>query len=177
MKINLYDILSVPAADRTVEAFFEDQEAVLQGERFKVSCEHPFSVRLKYVQKNEISVQLDVTVSVERCCSRCLEPVRRAYGLNLLHKIRTDTGMACTDESGEYDEVSYIEDCTLDVDMLILEELYTVLPPAVLCKEDCKGICKVCGANLNRQQCDCDQFVPDPRMAVFGDIFNQLKEV
>lgn len=177
MKINLYDILSVPAAEKSVEVYLEEQEAVLQGEKIRAYCETPFSVRIKHVQKNEVSVQLEMTASVERSCSRCLESVVKNYTLKLLHMVRTDTGTACTDESGEYDEVSYIEDCTLDVDRLVLDELITVLPPAVLCREDCKGICKVCGANLNRQQCDCDQFVPDPRMAVFGDIFNQLKEV
>ncbi len=42
---------------------------------------------------------------------------------------------------------------------------------------DSKGICRQCGRDLNTGTCDCDTFVPDPRMAVIKDIFNGNKEV
>ena len=73
--------------------------------------------------------------------------------------------------------MKYVISKTLDIDRLVLDELFTIIPMNVLCKEDCKGICKVCGTNLNKSTCNCDQTVPDPRMAVFSDIFNQFKEV
>ena len=47
----------------------------------------------------------------------------------------------------------------------------------ILCKEDCKGLCSVCGKDLNEGKCDCDTFVPDPRMAAIMDIFRENKEV
>ena len=47
----------------------------------------------------------------------------------------------------------------------------------VLCKDNCKGICSRCGANLNKGDCGCDTWVPDPRMAAIQDIFKQFKEV
>lgn len=50
-------------------------------------------------------------------------------------------------------------------------------PMRVLCKEDCKGICSRCGANLNQGSCDCDTADLDPRMAVISDIFKNFKEV
>ena len=34
-----------------------------------------------------------------------------------------------------------------------------------LCREDCKGLCVVCGANLNRETCDCKRDWEDPRLA------------
>ena len=52
------------------------------------------------------------------------------------------------------------------------------MPTKILCKPDCKGICKVCGKNLNEGDCGCDQFVPDPRMAAIKDIYDAFnKEV
>ena len=44
-------------------------------------------------------------------------------------------------------------------------------PTKVLCKEDCKGICNVCGQNLNEGTCDCEDTGLDPRMSVVRDLF------
>jgi uncharacterized protein len=96
------------------------------------------------------------------------------YRLNIRRRIDITANKVYVDDASEQDDISYIEDCNLDVDRLILDELFTLLPMNVLCKEDCKGICKVCGTNLNMSTCECDQTVPDPRMAVFGDIFKQI---
>ena len=65
----------------------------------------------------------------------------------------------------------------LNVDELIKNELLLNWPLKVLCREDCRGICKTCGRNLNDGGCGCDDFVPDPRMAAIKDLFNANKEV
>jgi uncharacterized protein len=41
------------------------------------------------------------------------------------------------------------------------------LPTRPLCAEDCRGLCDSCGANLNREACDCADTGGDPRMAIF----------
>ena len=65
----------------------------------------------------------------------------------------------------------------LDVDELVYSEILVNWPLRVLCKEDCKGICSICGKNLNHGTCDCDHTDLDPRMAQIRDIFNKFKEV
>ena len=65
----------------------------------------------------------------------------------------------------------------LDVETLVHNEILMNWPMKILCKEDCRGICPVCGQNRNQGDCGCDTFVPDPRMAVIQDIFNKSKEV
>ena len=75
------------------------------------------------------------------------------------------------------DETNYICGFNLDVDTLVYDEVLIELPYQVLCSEDCKGLCKVCGQDLNSGSCQCDQQVLDPRMAVIRDIFNNFKEV
>ena len=177
MLLNLYDVLSVVGKEKTVKAVFTEQEISYFGEKIRVFAEDEFQVSLRHTEKEIVSVALSLEVKVVRACSRCLEVVDNTYQLDITRMVNVEKGEAYTDNKEESDEISYIEDCTLDVDMLILDELYTVLPMNVLCKEDCKGICKVCGTNLNKSTCDCDQTVPDPRMAVFSDIFNQFKEV
>ena len=74
-------------------------------------------------------------------------------------------------------DAPYMEGYHLNVDELINNEILLNWPVKILCREDCKGICPVCGSNLNKGECGCDAFVPDPRMAAIGDIFNANKEV
>lgn len=177
MRINLYDILSVADREMTVQIQMEELHETFQGEALKIWCEQPFDVVLKHTEKELIMVEFNTTVSVKRTCSRCIDEIVCDYDLHIKRTINVAAKEAYIAEASEADEISYIEDCTLDVDMLVLDELYTILPMSVLCKEDCKGICKVCGINLNKSTCNCDQTVPDPRMSVFSDIFNQFKEV
>ena len=75
------------------------------------------------------------------------------------------------------EENTFLEENELDIDRLIYDEILVNWPTKVLCKDDCKGICPVCGQNLNQQDCGCDRQVIDPRMAKFQDIFNEFKEV
>lgn len=177
MIINLYDILSVQGKESTVKAELKKAQVVFQGETLDITYQNPFFITLQRVDKDTVCVEFQAAASVKRVCSRCLEDVVRDYTLDVKRTINVVKKEAYADNTLEYDEIGYIEDCTLDVDMLVLDELYTVLPMNVLCKSDCKGICKVCGTNLNKSTCNCDQTVPNPRMAVFSDIFNQFKEV
>ena len=55
----------------------------------------------------------------------------------------------------------------------MVEKVFSI----VIDKEDCKGICRRCGANLNLSECQCPKTEPDPRMAAIQDIFNKFKEV
>ena len=71
----------------------------------------------------------------------------------------------------------YLIGFELDVDKLVYAEILVNWPMRVLCKDDCKGICKVCGMNLNKGACSCQRTELDPRMAAIQDIFNKFKEV
>ncbi len=46
---------------------------------------------------------------------------------------------------------------------LVLDALFVSLPLLPLCREDCRGICAVCGADLNVAACQCRQVDVDPR--------------
>ena len=50
------------------------------------------------------------------------------------------------------------------------EQFMLALPVAPLCREDCKGLCPVCGTNLNDGQCACTPDTDDPRMAPLRDL-------
>lgn len=181
MLLNLYDIMSVVGKELATEFQLSNIEGVFHGETFSAVGTKEFNIIAKHISKDIVSIKVEGVVKVDRSCNRCLDTVSKEYELCILRDIDVVNKKAIDssyeESMAEADEISYIEDCNLDVDMLILDELYTMLPMSVLCKEDCQGICKVCGTNLNKSTCSCDQTVPDPRMAVFSDIFNQFKEV
>ena len=80
-------------------------------------------------------------------------------------------------ESEDLDEANYIDGYTLDVDQLVGSEILIGWPTKILCSEDCKGICSVCGQNLNEGSCDCEDTSLDPRMSVIRDLYKNFKEV
>ena len=75
------------------------------------------------------------------------------------------------------DESNFISGYHLDVDKMLYNEILIGWPTKVLCSEDCKGICNVCGQNLNMGTCNCEDTALDPRMSVVRDLFKNFKEV
>ena len=106
------------------------------------------------------STQLEVMIP----CARCLEPV----AVRLEIQFDTET---------ELENRDYIDGYYLNVDQLVHDEALLVWPERVLCREDCRGLCGVCGQNLNEGSCDCESADLDPRMAKVLDIFSKFKEV
>jgi uncharacterized protein len=49
---------------------------------------------------------------------------------------------------------------------MVLDALFVSLPLLPLCREDCRGICALCGADLNLSPCACDEVTVDPRWSV-----------
>ena len=58
----------------------------------------------------------------------------------------------------------------IDLDPIVREQLLLALPMSAVCTEDCKGLCTVCGQNLNEKQCGCDTRQVDPRLAALKNI-------
>lgn len=115
---------------------------------------------------------VDVTLSIP--CGRCLEEVPTQICFDIDKKLDITESVLVDDEMEEND---YLIGFELDVDKLVYAEILVNWPMKVLCKEDCEGICKVCGANLNKGDCGCQRTELDPRMAAIQDIFSKFKEV
>jgi uncharacterized protein len=112
-------------------------------------------------------------------CGRCLQPVALDvpvdFELTLVPsdeyvdepRGEKDAGavrVAGSFEPGQVEEEVY-SGKVVDLDPILREQLLLALPGYPVCREDCKGLCPVCGANLNDRECGCDRHVPDPRWA------------
>jgi len=78
-------------------------------------------------------------------------------------------GEVVGDGEGEVTEddldTSVYRDDQIDVNEVLREQFYLVLPMKPLCREDCAGLCPQCGTNLNGGACGCEPPVEDPRLA------------
>ncbi|MBE5869750.1 MAG: DUF177 domain-containing protein [Lachnospiraceae bacterium] len=168
MLLNLTDIFT--SEQKTVEkqVDYEPDSYIRSGETYEITCKEPVVFRLANTGKGKavISGHMDLTLSM--VCDRCLKPVPVPLSFDFEEHISEDM----LNDPDDADEFFYMEGYKLDTEKLLGNEILINWPPKVLCKEDCKGICKKCGKDLNLGDCGCDDFVPDPRMAVIKDIFN-----
>ena len=175
MILNLSDVLS--EQHKTIE-----EDVLIEMERFgsKLGCfpiieKEPLSIKVEHVKERELLITGKGKIVLEIPCDRCLDDVEVKVKLEFEHKITTDT--EAEDQSEELDENNYIDGYSLDVEQLVYNELLTGWPTKILCSDDCKGICNVCGQNLNRGTCNCEDTSLDPRMSVIRDVFKNFKEV
>jgi uncharacterized protein len=121
------------------------------------------------IRKDHVRFRLTGTVRtvLELACSRCLEPFRLPVDATFDQRYLPQaeaTEEAETEVQDDDLETSYYRDEAIDLDGLLREQFYLVLPMKPLCTEDCKGLCPQCGTNLNTGSCECRPEWQDPRL-------------
>ena len=171
MKLDITDLLSIE--DLTEERQVETELTCFRSKMgsFPILCKSPFVLSLWNQENRRLVIRGETNLTLAIPCGRCLEEVPTEIHL----VIDRTAAFGESEEKDEEDEI--LCGMELDVDKLIYDEILLELPMKVLCREDCKGICTKCGANLNNETCACDRTEPDPRMAAIWDVFNQFKEV
>lgn len=97
-------------------------------------------------------------------CDRCLSPFTQAYDVPLEHTL------VATLEDEENDDYILLDQYQLDLADLAMADILLELPYKSLCREDCRGLCTMCGKNLNEGLCGCTRQSVDPRLAVLGQL-------
>ena len=119
-----------------------------------------------------------IATEVESACARCLEPVRQPVDreFELLYRPQgaDKTKEEAAVSKGET-EISYYEGDGLLLEDVLREQMLLAIPYRLLCKEDCKGLCRTCGRNLNSGKCSCEEAQPDPRWNALGSLREKLK--
>ena len=93
-------------------------------------------------------------------CRRCLQPARGEVRGEVLEVFEPHP---------VEDETYPLVHGEVDLEPLAREAVLLELPQAVLCREDCKGICPECGADRNEGNCTCEPPI-DPRWAVLDKL-------
>ena len=100
-----------------------------------------------------------MSAQVRRTCGRCLKEFTAVTKAEVLEKFYPTSA-----ENIEKDAFVYDSD-VINITVPLRESLLLAEPLQALCQEDCKGLCPVCGVNLNEQTCECDTRTIYPRLA------------
>ena len=134
--------------------------------------------RGKHSLIQDIRLNGELATSIELACARCLEPVVRDVKRNfdlLYRPLGADAGREENAVSGTESEISYYEGEGLLLEDVLREQVLLAVPLKAICRQDCKGLCSQCGANLNAAQCSCAEPVEDPRWMALKEIRSKLE--
>jgi uncharacterized protein len=110
---------------------------------------------------NDVYIKTTLSTTVNLICDVCLD----SYKMNLCESIEIiltkDNELV---ERGEED-VYLVTDTTTEIDITdsLRQTLILAIPFKKACRENCKGLCSKCGANLNHEQCTCINEKTDSR--------------
>lgn len=108
----------------------------------------------------EVAGHIETTVNLP--CGRCLKPVTSHLDVELLlcYSELADDEVADAEEVEiRAEELGLITFSGTEIDLRpdIEQEIVMALPQLIVCAEDCRGLCPVCGIDLNQGQCSCER--------------------
>ena len=107
---------------------------------------------------SEIRIRGRVGTSLEACCDRCLVsvaiPVERHFDLSY-RPVSTIARAEEVELPEDELEVGFFSGDGIELADLATEQVILSVPMKVICQTDCRGLCPVCGANLNFEKCGC----------------------
>jgi uncharacterized protein len=165
---------------RRTDSFDVGQLGLSSGEGRKIDLEVPvdgfdFGGQRYEVEGGSVEVRLDVSHTVsgyafrlrfdaelDGPCVRCLEPAD--------HAVEVDAREIDQPGGGEELSSPYFDEGLLDMRAWVRDALALALPTQIVCREDCAGLCTVCGENLNRSPDHAHEREPDPRWAALREL-------
>ncbi len=103
---------------------------------------------------NVVTLKLTVSCTLDVVCDRCLKPMTWHKTYDFVHTLVEELE---DDKDEDVDVMSYLvlENGSIDIDEAVIDDLLLSLPTKILCREDCKGLCPICGCDLNETTCNC----------------------
>ena len=170
MLIDLADIIKKENGKLSISAEFVMPEISFMGEEFDFSA--PLKVE-GTITNNSKSLELSaaVTGSASVHCARCGKPFEAEISFPI-----KETLMREGEEVPEDEDIIVYSGKEIELDDVIVKNFLMNVSVKYLCREDCKGICPVCGADLNEVTCDCGKDDIDPRWEKLAEIMKNMTD-
>ncbi len=122
----------------------------------------PAVLDISKMMNNGWSLRLRFEAALEGPCMRCLQGATPRYAVDARE----------VDQPGGGDELDspYMTGEVLDVEAWAHDAFALALPPQVLCRPDCAGLCPECGTDLNADPSHEHEKAPDPRWAALREL-------
>jgi uncharacterized protein len=155
------DLTNIPSEGKEFNFKFAQDwwKTDLEDERI-LGLGAPLSARIKIqLVGKRICIEGSISTSLLLQCDRCLEP----YSWDLSNDFRIFlslsplTGGIDVELSEDDLNLDFIHDNFLEPEQVIQEQIILSLPMKTLCSVDCKGLCAICGSNLNVMTCSCSE--------------------
>ena len=112
-------------------------------------------------------VQVKMRAVVLSQCVRCLADFQQSLGIDFA-ELYAFSQRSVTDS-----DLILPEDGHIDLSSLVREYMLLEVPIGSLCSPTCKGLCPVCGENLNESNCDHSPEGGDPRLAILKALLDK----
>jgi uncharacterized protein len=168
MKMDLRDI-KPNGVDLVYSEIAQDLELAANGFEFP----EPIEVNLTAVKSgDEVIVQGRISTLVEMECARCLE----LFEMEITPKIQFVIQMLEINEQQYSDDDDFVilpkTSGEIDISDRVRESILLELPLKPLCSENCRGLCPMCGVNLNETECECTPDKTDERWDSLKQLFD-----
>ena len=136
-----------------------------------ISCDANFEQPVKAERdlrkgNGETFIKLNVKATAECSCARCLKLFSREFDFSQDFVITPDI-LTQPDP-----EIPVSSDNILDVKQLVYQELSLEIPNALVCSEDCQGLCQFCG-RPKAENCGCEDKQIDPRLLILKQLLQE----
>ena len=116
--------------------------------------------------EGEVRVKGRLQVTMGADCDRCLEPATFSVDEPFDLFYQPNSAVTSSEEiainEGEA-EIGFYRGAGIELDDLLQEQVLLLLPMHRFCREDCRGLCPVCGKNRNESSCMCTETPADDR--------------
>ena len=110
------------------------------------------------------SIRATVALPCARCLKECIVPIvsefKEYFILPRYAPQEEDTELLHDDL-----DISFLPEEGIELRDVAEEQIWLNIPMKPLCHDSCKGLCSICGADLNSRECGCDRRYSDPRFA------------
>ena len=107
---------------------------------------------------SEVRIRGHLGTRLEACCDRCLGsvaiPVEEEFDL-FYRPVSTIAREEEVELPEDELEVGFLSGDGTELADVVTEQVILAVPMKVVCQTDCRGLCPVCGANLNFEKCAC----------------------
>lgn len=137
-----------------------------------IDLEGPLKLDLKVTNAgSRVMVTGPLKTAVRLPCTRCSEDVVFPLELDLEEEfLPVHSEEAMTRAKDLLDGTFTFENDKVELDELLRQEIEAAFPIQALCTDNCRGLCEQCGANLNRETCQCSPEEDNSRWAALKDL-------